>query len=334
MTIDKKGLNDRKRGRDQPLPDIKIGDVGDLYQTRLYVTVKNPTGDASFEFEIKGKLKINLNGNEQEIAISAKLDKDGKFSGNIKELSLTIAKSKLDLQDVEFTDERFAAASATLTLPSFLASTAATINQVVIDENGLSFGDAAVKIPIEFTVGKEGDQPSPKNSIAVKGSLTLILAADRTYGFAVEGEVTIKLASQSAAAKGSFRMDSTGEMRGSIDSFELSIAGLTLAVKSATVEDGALKAQEATLSIPKEWGGLSASVYGVEISKEKFSISGGSFKLPEIKVGDMRLVAGRNAEGGKRGLDYRRWRHAETAEPGGGCGGLGVSVELATGSDK
>ena len=168
--------------------------------------------------------KINIKGNEQALAISATIDKDGKFSGKIDELSLTIAKSQLVLKDVAFSDKRFSAGSATLTLPSFLSSTAVTVTVVVIDDQGISFGDASVKIPIEFTVGKEGDGAASANSISVKGELSLIVAADRSYGFAVEGEATVKLASQSASATGKFSIDSNGDVHGSVESFQLTIA--------------------------------------------------------------------------------------------------------------
>ena len=332
MTIDKKGLNVGSAGVTNQFPDFKVGTSATFTKLTFAVTVNDPTGKASFEFEIKGKLKITLKDNEQEIGITAKIDKDGKFSGKLDALALTIAKSKLDLKDVSFSGERFTAESASLTLPSYLAGSTVTISKVVIDAKGLSFGDAEVKIPVEFTIGKEGDEPSPKNSIAVKGTLSLILAEDRTYGFAIEGQVTLKLASQSASATGSFRMDSTGEVRGSIESFELTIAGLTLDVKNASVEDGVLKAKEATLSIPKEWGGLSATVYGVEITKGKFSISGGSFKLPEIKVGDMRLSLEGSFKEENGNYIISAGGLLKLPNLAGGCGGLGVSVELASGS--
>ena len=330
LSISKDGLALGSVAITNTLPNISIGETATFSDLSFTLALNDPTNNPSFELDIKGKLKINLKDNEQDIAISAKIDKDGKFSGKIDELTLTIAKSQLVLKDVTFSSQRFTAGSATLSLPAFLSSTTVAINEVVIDEKGISFGDASVKIPIEFTVGKEGDPGTSTNSIAVKGELSLILAVDRTYGFAVEGEVKIKLASQSASAKGSFRMDSTGEMRGTIDSFELTIAGMTLAVKAASVEGSALKADEATFSIPEAWGGLSASVYGVQISKEGFSISGGSFKLPEIKVGDMRI-----ALEGTLKEENGNWIIAaagtlELPNMAGGCGGVGVSVELAT----
>ena len=79
----------------------------------------------------------------------------------------------------------------------------------------------------------------------------MILAKDRSYGFEVEGTVTVQLAKQTAEATGTLRMDSNGGVSGSIESFKLTIAGLELAIKSATIKEGTFEAAEATLSIPK-----------------------------------------------------------------------------------
>ena len=330
VTINKNGLSIGSAA--VTLPDIKLGSTATFTKLTVTLTIQGSKADTSYEFALKGKLKINLTGNQQTVAFSGKMDKLGKLSGKIESLSLTIATSKLSLRNMAFSNNRFTATAATLTLPGLLGGTTVTVNQVTIDEKGLSFGDASVKIPVEFTIGKQAGEPDPTNSLQVKGSLTLVLAKDRTYGFAIEGTVTIKLAAQTVEASGSFRMDTTGKMRGSVDSFNLSIAGLTLAVKSASIEDSTLKADEATLAIPESWGGLSATVYKLEISEEEFSIGGGSFKLPEIKVGDMRLSLEGTLKKEPGGWLIAAGGSLKLPNTGGGCGGLGVSVEIFAGS--
>lgn len=325
VVINGSGLSIGGAGITNYLPDIKIGESATFTKMEFTVVVNDPTGKASLELAIKGTLKIHIESNKQDIEFSAKMDKEGKFSGEIKEISLTIAKATLKLSKLEFNASRFAANAATLTLPEALGKTTVTVNKVVIDEKGISFGDAAVKIPVEFTIGKADGA----NSLAVKGELSLILAPDRTYGFAVEGTVTIKIAAQTAEATGSFRIDSKGATRGSIESFKLTIAGMELAIKNATVEGGVLKADEATLSIPKEWGGLSVSVYQIKISSDNFSIGGGSFKLPEIKVGDMVLTLEGTLK--KEGNGYIIAAGGKLKMPnlgGAACSGLGVAVEI------
>lgn len=331
VMIDKSGIAIGGVGVTNYLPDIKIGQAATFSKLEFTVEVTDPAGDASLELALKGVLKIHIDGNEQEAKFSAKMDKKGKFSGKIEKLSLTIAKSTLEMNEIEFDGKGFRTKSATLTLPEILRKTTVTINQVEINEEGLSFGDANVAIPVEFTIGK----PDAANSLAVKGSLTLVLAQDRTYGFAVEGTVTIKLASQTVEAAGSLRMDTSGALRGSIDSFKLVVAGMELSIKSATVEDGTWKASEATLSIPKEWGGLSATVYQIEAGESGFSMGGGSFKLPEISVGDMKLSLEGTLK--KEGDGYVIGAGGSLKMPnvgGAGCSGLGVAVEIFTGSNQ
>ncbi len=331
VAIGKDGISIGGAGITNYLPDRKIGKTATFSKLEFTVVVNDPTGDASLELALKGVLKIHIEGNEQETKFSAKMDKKGKFSGKIAELSLTIAKSKLELSEIEFDSSGLSTKSATLTLPAALNNIKATINQVKIDENGLSFGDASVAIPVEFTIGKK----DATNSLAVKGNLTLVLAQDRTYGFAIEGTVTIKLASQTAEASGSLRMDTSGAVRGSVDSFKLVIAGMELAIKSATIEDGGLQASEATLSIPKAWGGLSATVYQIKVSEDGFSMGGGSFKLPEVKVGGMSLTLEGTLK--KEGDGYIIGAGGSLKMPnvgGAGCSGLGVAVEISTGSSQ
>ena len=110
---------------------------------------------------------------------------------------------------------------------------------------------------------------------------------------------------------------------------------MELAIKSATVENSTLKANEATLSIPKAWGGLSATVYQIEVGESGFSMGGGSFKLPEIAVGDMKLSLEGTLK--KEGNGYVIGAGGSLKMPnvgGAGCSGLGVAVEIFTGSNQ
>lgn len=335
VSITKNGFALGSIGVESDLPDFGLGNVVRFSKNKFKLIVNDPTTKPSFEIELQGTLKIQITGSEVETKFTAKWDKNGKFSGKLSTLTLTVATAKLVLTNVEFDSSRFTTNLATLTLPDSLGRTQVIVSKVVIDEKGLSFGDAAVKIPVKFTIGKVDGEPSPTNSVSISGTLGLILAQDKSYSFAFEGKVTIKLAAQSAEAEGKVSVDTKGEVRGAIESFELVIAGMTLAVKSASIENGMVKAQEATFSVPKEWGGLSVSVYQVEISSKGFSIGGGSFKLPEIKVGDMSLTLQGTLK--KEGDGWLIAAGGELKLPnagGAGCSGLGVSVEIFAGSNQ
>ncbi len=325
VVIDGQGLKIGNAGAAAELPDIKIGKSATFTKLTFTLVVNDPQGEASLEMSIKGVLKIHLKDNEQEVEFSAKRDKDGKFSGKIDKLNLTLAKSKLEISEMEFDDKGFSASKAELTLPQSLKGIKATVTRVKIDEKGLSFGDASVAIPVKFTLGKEG----ASNQIAVDGNLTLVLAEDRTYGFAIEGKVTIKVASQTAEAAGKFRMDSSGKLSGEVESFKLVVAGMELSLQSAKIKDGVLEAAKASFSVPKAWGGLSIEVTEVKVSDDTFSIGGGSFKLPEISVGDMKLALEGTLEKGEGGYTIRAGGLLKIPNvSGSGCSGLGVSIEI------
>ena len=281
--------------------------------------------DGKLGLQIEGTLQLWLPSNHTNIPIKTKIDSDGKLTGKIDKLNLTLAKSKLEISEMEFDDKGFSASKAELTLPQSLKGIKATVTRVKIDEKGLSFGDASVAIPVKFTLGKEG----ASNQIAVDGNLTLVLAEDRTYGFAIEGKVTIKVASQTAEAAGKFRMDSSGKLSGSVESFKLVVAGMELSLQSAKIKDGVLEAAKASFSVPKAWGGLSIEVTEVKVSDDTFSIGGGSFKLPEISVGDMKLALEGTLEKGEGGYTIRAGGLLKIPNvSGSGCSGLGVSIEI------
>lgn len=317
------------------LPDFGIGDSIRFTKNKVKFVITNPVTSADMELELKGTLKVLIKSSELETTFAAKWDKDGKFSGKLEQLILTVANSKLELTNVAFNSERFATNSASLTLPPMLGRTQISLTKVVIDENGLSFGDASVKIPVKFTLGQTNGQPSSSNSVTISGTLGLDLKQDKSYSFVFAGKVSITLASQTAEAEGKVVIDSTGKVTGSVDSFELVVAGMKLAIQGASIEDGTVKAREATFAVPKEWGGLSVSVYNIEISKDGFSIGGGSFMLPEIKVGDMSLtLAGTLKKEGNGWIIAAAGKLKLPNSGGAGCSGLGVSVEIFTGSNQ
>lgn len=317
------------------LPDFGLGESIRFTKNKVKFVVTNPITSPAMELELEGTLKVLIKSSEMETKFAAKWDKKGKFSGKLKELTLTVASSKLELKNVEFNTQRFSTNSASLTLPPILGRTQVILTKVVIDENGLSFGDAAVKIPVKFTIGKENGEPSPTNSVTISGTLGLDFKQDKSYSFVFAGKVSITLASQTAEAEGRLQIDKDGKVTGDVESFELTIAGMKLAIKEASIENGTVKAREATFAIPKEWGGLSVSVYNIEISKEGFSIGGGSFKLPEIKVGDMSLTLEGTLKKEGNGWVIAAGGELKLPNSGGaGCSGLGVSVEIFAGSNQ
>ena len=332
IVIDKDGIKIGGIGGTGYLPDIKLGSSALFTKIESTVVVNEPTGDASFETSLKGVLKILLKNNKQDIPFTGKRDKDGKFSGTLTQMSLTVAQAKLQLTNIKFDDKSISAKDATLTLPGKLKGAQATVKDVKIDENGLSFGDASVKIPIEFTIGNKDEAG---NKLSVKGTLMLTLSKDKDYGFEIEGKVTLVVAKQTAEAEGKIGIDGDGNITGSLESFKLVVADMELGIKSAKIKEGTFEAAEATLSVPKAWGGLTATVYQVRVNKDELSIGGGSFKLPEIKIGDM--VMSLEGKLKKEGDGYIIAAGGLLKMPNldaAGCSGIGIAAEIYTGSSQ
>lgn len=326
VSISKDGLKIGGGGGKFGVRDFKFGETVTL--TKLFATIEYTDSDQSYEFSLEGVMAINLDVVSQPITFTAKVDKDGKLSGTIEKIELTIAQTKLELDGVTISERGFESDTAKLTLPPILGSREVNVAKVVINSNGISFGDVSVKIPIEFTIG----DPESSTNIAVKGDLGLDVTEDKKLVFRVEGTVTLKVVGQTVEAKGKVSWDKSEGVKGELEEFTLTIAGLKLGIKDATIEDGVWKAKEATLQIPEEWGGLSATIYHVEAGNGEFKMGGGEFQLPEITVADMKLtVKGKLVREGQGYVIAATGSFKMPNMGGAGCSGLKIGVEIYAG---
>ena len=326
VSISKDGLKIGGGGGKFSLPDKKFGDTVTL--TKLFATVKYTGSNQSYEFGLEGLLTLNLDVVSQPITFTAKIDNKGNVSGTIAKIELTIAQTKLEMNGVKISEKGFEATTAKLTLPPILGSREVNVAKVVITGSSITFGDVSVKTPIEFTIG----DPEGSTNMTVKGDLGLDLTKDKKLIFRVEGTVTLKVAGQTVEAKGKLSWDKSDGVKGELEEFALTIAGLKVAIKDGKIENGVWKAKEATLEIPKEWGGLSATIYNVEAGNGEFKIGGGEFQLPEISVADMKLTVKGKLK--KEGNGYVIAATGSFKMPnlgGAGCSGLKIGVEIYAG---
>ncbi|WP_165774636.1 PKD domain-containing protein [Candidatus Viridilinea mediisalina] len=328
VSISRDGLRIGGVGGKLRIRDIKFGNALTLSNLAATLKVSGRGGVSFHEFGLEGDLRINLDAVSKPITFTATIDRSGNLTGTIEKIELTIAQTKLELNDVTLSSNGLESDRAKLTLPPILGKVEVNVSKVVINSQGISFGDANVKLPVKFTLG----DPDGRTNLTVDGHLGLGVTEDKKLIFRAEGKVTLKVANQTIETKGKLAWDRSDGVRGELEEFALTIAGLKLAVKQARIENSVWKAQSATLEIPKAWGGLSATIYHVEAGNGRFSIGGGEFQLPEISVGDVKLSLKGKLKQEGRGYVIAAGGSLKLPNLGGaGCSGLGVDVEIYAG---
>jgi len=264
------------------LPDIDVGDGSKLRFSGVEASLEID-GD-SYVFGLAGMLQLRLPQNAQDIAIEAQVDTEGNFSGTVDTITLSLANTSLQLSDLAFDNEGLTVASGTLVLPDKLGGGTAVLEEIRIDESGLSIGGGSVSFAFpDVRLGSS-------SGFAVTDVVgTLSFAADRTYKLTLEGTVHVDVKSSSAEVHGSITVDSQGRFTGTIDHFYFTVAGLELSVTGARVADGVLTVEEASFKAPASWGGAEVAVYNLRISSTGVRIGGGRFALPDIKAGSVSL---------------------------------------------
>lgn len=264
------------------LPDIDIGDGSRVRFSAVEASLEIDGG--AYVFGLAGTLQLRLPQNAQDIAITAQVDQDGNFSGTVDAITLALANTSLQLEDIAFDSEGLTVAIGTLVLPESLGGGTATLEEITIDESGLSIGGGSVSFAFpDVRLGS-------RSGFAVTDVVgTLSFAADRTYKLTLEGTVNINVKTSETAVKGSITVDSQGRFTGTIDSFLFTVAGLELSVTGARVADGVVTVEEAAFKAPESWGGAEVAVYNLRLSSSGVRIGGGRFALPPIQAGSVSL---------------------------------------------
>ncbi len=199
-------------------------------------------------------------------------------------LSLNIAGVKLGLGSLSLEDEVLRAAGASLILPKALGSISIAIGPVVISKDGLDIQNIQMSSKKEnLKLGKDGfDVEIKRIKIERAGNAYTLLLLDAT--------ITVKVKGINAYAQGTIALDALGKVKGNIPKLDFSVAGLEVHATNMVIDDRILRVQTASLKMPSALGGASVIVYGLDVSPEGVKIAGGTFDLPEIKVGGFALA--------------------------------------------
>jgi len=130
-------------------------------------------------------LGIILPENDLTKEVSFALDHKGVVSGTLSSLDLSVASCALSLTDATLSNAGFHVASATLTLPSALGGSSATVKDVLITPSELKIGGGVVKINLPnikvggakgFKIeGASAELALENNKYKFKGEGTLVL---------------------------------------------------------------------------------------------------------------------------------------------------------------
>lgn len=208
----------------------------------------------------------------------------GGFVADLDWLDLDIAGCTLKMKKIHADNEALTAQSAELGLPALMGDKVLQLASLRYTQYGLDLNGIKLANPKETVeVGKKKWFTAEVTQLAVS-------RADRVYKIALTAAIQLNVKGVSTGAAGTIWVDSTPKVGGSISAFNLTVAGLTIEIKDATLDGETLRAGSAKLKMPDNLGGASVAVYGVAITSEKIIIGGGDFTLPEMTVGGFKLA--------------------------------------------
>ncbi len=321
-----------------PVPDLFLVNSAKA-QVKLYGLTGTRAGASSFVINVSGRMSILLpQNNKSNIAASFVLNDNGTLSGaTVADQALSLAGATLSIRGLSFGNGSLLASSAALGLPAKLSSISKTFTSARIDGNGLTVGGSlSFSLPnLKLGAGGAGFQMSGVScaiEFAGNGSY-----ASSTFKLRLSGTIGIQISGSGASAGGTIYLDSAGNVSGTLNSFGLSLAGMSLNVSGASlVSDpaGGLFVASASLAVP---GGGYASVTNLLIippvagqTKGVLRLSAATLRLPTINAGGCTI----NLEGSLRdvGTGYEITATGsfsmQNLGSAGGCSGIEISATV------
>ncbi len=310
-------------------PDIKIGDGSKLKIAKIAATMT--TAANGYTFSLTGTLQVRLPGNSTDVTLTGSVNTAGELSGAVNQITLNIASLTLSMTGLSMNSSGLSVATATLNLPGKLGNASGSVSNVTITADGLKIGGATAQISFpNFKIGST-------TGFAVTGVKATISVTNNgsAYSVTLSGTIAVSIPGSNASATGSVTVDNTGNISGSVQSFSLSIAGLSLAIQNVQIAgDGSFSISSAKLTLPAGFGGGYVQLNNVVIrpggGSNAVSIGGGSFQLPKISVGGFTLqVSGtlQKVDGGYQ-ISANGLFNMPSLGGAAGCSGIQVGVTL------
>jgi len=237
--------------------------------------------DNGYVFQVSSRIHINLPGNSQNLDFSFTLRKAAsgyQLGGTLSSLSLTIGGATLAMSNLTLNNSGLTVASATFSLPPSLGGSV-TVSDIRITGSGLSIGSGTINLPdITF-----GGGASSKLKL-VNGTVQVQIEGS-AYTLSGSGTLQLRLPGNSQDIQLAFTIRG-GVFQATLSGLNLTVAGCTLAMQQLTFNNQGMRVQSAALTLPARFGGATATVYDVSITRDGLLISGGEFAIPEIRIGD------------------------------------------------
>ena len=260
------------------LPDFELsGEEVQLLETTVTIIYNGE----NLQLIGETTLAIDLPDNVQESQISFAIDSDGNLEAGLDRVTLLLAGSSLDLEDVLVNNDGLSVGEAVLTLPESLNESTVTVREVTISADGIEIGGAEVVINLpDAELGSGGKARLSELSI------TLAIEGD-SYSFGVAAVLQLRLPQNAQDIRVTAEIDNAGEFSGSIDQLTLVIAGARLQMVNVAFDTNALEVERAELQLPARLGGVTGFVDDIRINGSGLTIGGGGaeFPFPDFKLG-------------------------------------------------
>jgi hypothetical protein len=274
LTIDQSGLSITDGSL--ILPDIKYGDGSKLKITNPSATLS--VVNNQYQFSANGTLSITLPNNSINSSLAFTITQNGQLTGTLSNLNLTVAGATLTLTNIAITNSGLNVDSASLQMPTSLGNTLATIGGLTIDQSGLSITNGSLILPdIKYGDGSKLKIVSPVATLA---------SVNNQYQFSANGTLSITLPNNSIDSSLAFTITQGGQLTGTLDNLNLTVAGATLTLTNVAITNSGLSVDSASLQMPASLGNTLATIGGLTIDQSGLSINNGSLILPDIKYGD------------------------------------------------
>ncbi|NOZ71358.1 MAG: fibronectin type III domain-containing protein, partial [Chloroflexi bacterium] len=255
----------------------------------------SPHTPQSLSMQLTAEMVLDIDAVDQITAdVRIRFSEDGSMEFEVLGASLELqllSTVTLSLQQVSWQNGGLHAGEATLQFSQEVDNASVTLFDVVIDENGLSLEGGGISLP-DFRLGGEdagflftGAPPNAHPQATLERWETDGIS---NYRFTIEGRLEIDFPGGEGSATGVLKLYGS-HLRAELTGMSISVAGLSLSAEDVSITGSELYAYNATISVPFDFGGGHATLYGLRISPDGISIEGGDFALPDIEAGGFRL---------------------------------------------
>jgi hypothetical protein len=229
--------------------------------------------------ELESRITFQL-GTEWSTAGTVRLYlNDQGITATLKSVDLTLAGIGVKLDQLDYTNDVFSAATATVQLPAAWASGKVVVNHLQISSTGVTIGGA----------GGGFDIPDKQLGIVKLSDMhaAISVTAQGEYLVQITATVAISGAQNAVSTSGSLRIRN-GRVDGTLTGFSFKLGGVEFNVQDANWVDDRITVRQVGLTLPPNLGGFGTTIYGLEIGgPDGFKIAGGKFKIPDFTIGNV-----------------------------------------------